>query len=154
MSNFREALQTATDKKGSRAIKVVFDAALLPASSVPNVHTGSRTRLPAFIGGGDIHTPLPTEADLPDLTPASQDAPLTGPSHFTMAQSEDFSADFDNTHFMAPKPRRPPSPLQFPRTTEDIPDGTSQSSLTNATNVEPPALEKAEELAENPAPQE
>ncbi|MGH2478506.1 MAG: zinc-dependent alcohol dehydrogenase [Ktedonobacteraceae bacterium] len=153
LSNFREALQTATDKKGSRAIKVVFDAALLPASSVPNMHAGSRTRLPAFIGG-DVHTPLPTAPTMLDLTPASQDAPLTGPSHFTMAQSEDFSADFDNTHFMAPKPRRPPSPLQFPRTTEDIPESTLQSSPTNATNVEPPALEKAEELAENSAPQE
>lgn len=143
LSNFREALQTAADKKGSGAVKVVFDAALLPASAVPNAQGGSRTRLPAFISG-DIHTPLPANPDVPDLTPASQGAPQTGPSHFTMTQSEDFSADFDNTHFMAPRPRRPPAALQLPHTTEDIPDAGPQPDPSDEPTIEAPALGKTQ----------
>ncbi len=167
LNNFREALQTAVDKKNSRAIKVVFDAALLPASSVPNAHTGARTLLPTFMSG-DIHTPLPVNADVPDLTPANQEIPQasSSPSHFTMAQSEDFSADFDDTHYIAPKSRRAPSALQFPHTPEDVSDAESQSSFTDAIDldeqndpmdeatVESPAVEKTEKRVEKPAPQE
>lgn len=135
LSNFREALLTATNKKGSRAIKVVFDAALLPASSVPNARAIQRTRLPAFISE-DIQMPQAA-------------TPATGPSHFTMSQSEDFSADFDNTQFISPKPRRPPSPLQFPRTTEDTPTAVNSIGPTDATNVAPDTLQETGEIEGN-----
>jgi hypothetical protein len=41
LDNYRNALMTAADKKQSRAIKVVFDYALLPASVVPNVRASA-----------------------------------------------------------------------------------------------------------------
>ena len=46
LTNFREALSTAAGKSRSRAIKVVFDYALLPASVVPNVRSVARQRRP------------------------------------------------------------------------------------------------------------
>lgn len=135
LSNYREALQAAADKKSSRAIKVVFDAALLPASSVPNAHPApaTRLRLPLF----------KTEAEDPAREASISDdaAPSTGPSHFTMAQSEDFTADFDNMQFINPKVRRPPKALQFRRTGES---SASPSSIrhTSATNRADQTLEQ------------
>ena len=155
LDNFREALLIASDKKSSRAIKVVFDAALLAASSAPNTRSASRTRLPHLNVGTPQPQPLPQltpEADsqpLPQLIPAGQNAPSTGPSHFTMAQSEDFSADFDNTQFIAPKAQRPPTPLLF-RTTGDIPEAVEPIGPGDATNIHPQTLQKTEGLDDDP----
>src|SRR2546427_2009881 len=46
LTDYRVALSTATAKSRSRAIKVVFDFALLPASVVPNVRASARQRRP------------------------------------------------------------------------------------------------------------
>lgn len=148
LSNYREALQTATNKKGSRAIKVVFDAALLPATSIPNARAKARSRMPTFANNDVATTQLPDASSL-GRVPASENAPSTGPSHFTMTQSEDFSADFDNAPFVSPKPRRPPSPLQFRRATDDIPVEVPQIGPTDATNTPSATLEKAGELEGN-----
>lgn len=145
LSNFREALQTATDKKSSRAIKVVFDAALLPASSVPNARPTAHARFPLFKTNNVQAEPDEDEDTQSMPTPASQKALATGPSHFTMSQSEDFTADFDKTIFVNPKARRPPTPLQFHHTTEDIPTSSPPLGLADATNADLQALEMIEE---------
>lgn len=46
LTNYRSAFSTATAKSQSRAIKVVFDYSLLPASVVPNVRASARQRHP------------------------------------------------------------------------------------------------------------
>ncbi len=46
LNNYREAFSTAKAKSRTRAIKVVFDYALLPASVVPNVRATARQRRP------------------------------------------------------------------------------------------------------------
>lgn len=46
LNNYRQALMTAMDKRDQRAIKVVFDYSLLPASVVPNVRASARQRKP------------------------------------------------------------------------------------------------------------
>ena len=46
LTNFQEALTTAAGKNHTRAIKVIFDYALLPASVVPNVRSSARQRRP------------------------------------------------------------------------------------------------------------
>ena len=46
LTNYRSAFSTITAKSRSRAIKVVFDYALLPASVVPNVRASARKRHP------------------------------------------------------------------------------------------------------------
>lgn len=50
LDNYRHALSTARQKAQSRAIKVVFDYSLLPASVVPNVRAAARSRRPATAG--------------------------------------------------------------------------------------------------------
>jgi len=150
LSNYRQALLTAADKKSSRAIKVIFDAALLPASSIPNVHPtpAARLRIPLFKTEETL-----AESSTPDPytpLPASQNAPSTGPSHFTMAQSEDFTADFDNTQFINPRARRPPRALQFRHTTEDAPANPRVIGHGSVTNSAGQALENIEEVANGP----
>ncbi|HEU0000746.1 MAG TPA: alcohol dehydrogenase catalytic domain-containing protein [Ktedonobacteraceae bacterium] len=49
LTNFREAIRAASKKGETRAIKVVFDYALLPASVVPNVRSAARQRRPARV---------------------------------------------------------------------------------------------------------
>ncbi len=49
LTNFREAIHTMKRKGQTRAIKVVFDYALLPASVVPNVRSSARPRRPARV---------------------------------------------------------------------------------------------------------
>jgi len=155
LSNFREALQTASDKKGSRAIKVIFDAALLPASSIPNARVTAQPWRSGRLSG-DLQAPQGNETVVSvSPAPASQDASLSGPSQFTMAQSEDFTADFDNTQFIAPKPRRPPTPLQFRRSTDEILPASEPISPVKATNIPLETLQTAEGTAgdESPASQ-
>ncbi len=152
LSNFREALQVASDKKHSRAIKVIFDAALLPASSVPTARPAARTRLPRFTSDASQQKSFGDEGitqPIPQLTPASQNAPSTGPSHFTMAQSEDFTADFDNAQFIAPKPQRPPTPLMF-RSANDLPETPQPIGPNDATLSAPQTLQEAEEPGNDP----
>jgi hypothetical protein len=148
LNNFREALQIASNKKNSRAIKVVFDASLLPASSVPGTRAATRSRLSRLMGStAQQQSPIyeddeDVESTAQSLTPASQYAPSTGPSHFTMAQSEDFTADFDNTQFIIPKVQRPPTPLLF-RTTGDFPETSHSIGTGDATNIPSRTLQNA-----------
>jgi 2-desacetyl-2-hydroxyethyl bacteriochlorophyllide A dehydrogenase len=51
LNNYREALVTATGKARSQAIKVAFDYALQPATTVPNVRASGRRRYPLVTGG-------------------------------------------------------------------------------------------------------
>lgn len=148
LSNFREALQTAANKQNSRAIKVVFDAALLPASSIPT----TRANRPLF-SASDLQIPPDSQ---PGLIPSAQEAPATGPSHFTMAQSEDFTADFDEMQFVNPKARRPPTPLQFRYASEDAPETPRSIGPTDATNPAAPTFEQSEEDTDTsiPTPQD
>lgn len=53
LTNFREALSTAAGKPRTRAIKVVFDYALMPASVVPNVRASARLRRPVRFRAGE-----------------------------------------------------------------------------------------------------
>src|SRR5713226_3080270 len=77
LSEYQRALTTATDKADCRAIKVVFDYSLQPASVVPNVRTSSQRRLqtPALSA-----VPEPTvSGDTPgaDVTEATDDKTVT-----------------------------------------------------------------------------
>lgn len=60
LTNYRHALMTAANKAHSRAIKVVFDYALLPVSVVPNIRASARQRRPAT-----VETALPSTDSRP-----------------------------------------------------------------------------------------
>ncbi len=72
LNNYRQALMTAIDKRDQRAVKVVFDYSLLPASVVPNVRASARSRRQATIDGNG-NSPLVTR----DLTPREPVRPLS-----------------------------------------------------------------------------
>lgn len=62
LNNYRQALMTAMDKREQRAIKVVFDYSLLPASVVPNVRASARQPRSATV---DLtRPPTPTTREL------------------------------------------------------------------------------------------
>ena len=73
LNNYRQALMTAIDKRDQRAIKVVFDYSLLPASVVPNVRASARYHRQAAI---DSSTPTPSLVTR-DLTPRELVQPLS-----------------------------------------------------------------------------
>jgi 2-desacetyl-2-hydroxyethyl bacteriochlorophyllide A dehydrogenase len=99
LNNYREALSTARNKSRSRAIKVVFDYALLPASVVPNVRAAGRQR------------PLvTTTAAWPQEQQGDREGPFWSPT-----PDEDFI-----------KPTPPVAPISEPI---EIPTSTQQTSM-------------------------
>ena len=67
LTNYRDALSTTTHKAESRALKVVFDYALLPPSVVPNVRASRQHRLPsAMVQSSQPPLDEPTNAHLQD----------------------------------------------------------------------------------------
>jgi len=147
LDNFRDALRDAADKKESRALKVVFDATLLGVSSAPNALPAAHPLFPFRKTEDDLVSHA--EDWQAQLTPAGQNAPSTGPSHFTMAQSEDFTADFDHIQFVSPKVRRPPTPLEFHQSADDAPTAPRPIRPVAATNVRQQTLESVEEVADD-----
>jgi 2-desacetyl-2-hydroxyethyl bacteriochlorophyllide A dehydrogenase len=74
LNNYREALAVAMSKGHSRAIKVVFDYSLVPASVVPNVRASARKPRPtASIASTTMEHPTPEQSILssaaPQITP-------------------------------------------------------------------------------------
>lgn len=154
LNNFKDALSTSTGKSQSRAVKVVFDYALMPATVVPNVRATGRQRRPTTT----TQPPEPSmprdtgEPSLPQESPQRVAAsapslqnrerlqqPLTPPSS---PRQED-----DRT-IAVPKLRRNRQihikPLQ--KTTEDIqvPTETAQDGAPSATNNASDTLEGVE----------
>jgi threonine dehydrogenase-like Zn-dependent dehydrogenase len=146
LNNFREALFTATAKTRSRAIKVVFDYALQPASVVPNVRATARQRRPViepadqpqqqqdFQEEAPVHlspdehfsqlsTPLTPEAELDDVSfPDPQISPpeTVEPPTFSAEKQpavEDQNQSIPTTISKTKRPRQSTRPR---KTTEDI----------------------------------
>ncbi len=89
LNNYREALSTVTTKSRSRAIKVIFDYALLPASVVPNVRATARQR-----------RPVTTTA--------------TWPQEEHSAHEESFLSTPPDEHFVQPTSPFAPEPVEIP----------------------------------------
>jgi 2-desacetyl-2-hydroxyethyl bacteriochlorophyllide A dehydrogenase len=93
LNNYQNALRTAIFKAQSRAIKVVFDYSLLPASVVPNVRASARRRRTAMLDENSDQQVIealeeqdiseqddpPTSPDKPYSTPQPQDEPYSTP---------------------------------------------------------------------------
>ncbi len=102
LNKYREALSTARNKSRSRAIKVVFDYALLPASVVPNVRAAARQR-----------RPVTTTAAWPQEQQGDHEGSFWSPT-----PDEDFI-----------RPTPPVAPIPEPI---EIPTFTAQSSIAEA----------------------
>jgi hypothetical protein len=89
LTDYRVALSTATAKSRSRAIKVVFDFALLPASVVPNVRASARQR-----------RPVTTTAAWPQEQQSTHEEPILATS--------------PEEHFIHPTSPYTPEPVEVP----------------------------------------
>ncbi len=119
LTNYREALQAATRKSQSRALKVVFDYALLPPSVVPNVRASRQRRQPAATAS----SAQPAVDELPD------------------SYAEDDFAELESEEPVAPFSRqsRIPEPIVMP----SIPPTPLSPVLSDM--VPPPMLDDDEE---------
>lgn len=76
LDNYRHALTTAASKASSRAIKVVFDYSLQPASVVPTVRASARLPRPATVGTRPATRPLAKSSSHPTENAALPVTPL------------------------------------------------------------------------------
>jgi hypothetical protein len=74
LTNYRHALMTASSKAQSRAIKVVFDYGLLPASVVPNIRASARQHRSAIVE--TVRPPMGSRPLQPVTTHPSSSSPL------------------------------------------------------------------------------
>ena len=123
LNNFKDALATSTSKSQSRAIKVVFDYALMPATVVPNVRASGRQRRPATTTSTQTPAPSPLhdteEPASPQDTPQRIAAPAPSMQNGELLQQP---AEEDDRTINVPKLRRNRPihirPLQ--KNTEDV----------------------------------
>src|SRR6266487_3222294 len=118
LTNYRSAFATATAKSRSRAIKVVFDYALLPASVVPNVRASARQR-----------RPVTTTAAWPQEQQGEHEGSFWSPT-----PDEDF---IKPTPPVAPIPE----PIEIPTSTQQSSMAEEAEQLPTSSDEEPPALE-------------
>ena len=113
LTNYREALSTATAKSRTRAIKVLFDYALLPASVVPNVRAAARQRRPITTTTTwpqehrhDQEEPAwPTPPDKHFIPPTALDAPEPEPVIASTPAPQDEVAEVEPIAMPAPAPQ-------------------------------------------------
>ncbi|HZU69487.1 MAG TPA: alcohol dehydrogenase catalytic domain-containing protein [Ktedonobacteraceae bacterium] len=156
LSNFKDALSASTGKSQSRAIKVVFDYALMPATVVPNVRATGRQRRPAtttITQAPEPATPLNNEEPaVPQEISRHTGAPVPSKANSDILQPPatlppSIKVDDDRT-VTVPKLRRTRQihiqPL--PKNTEDIQISqdaaeNAHAQPTGATNGAPETLE-------------
>jgi hypothetical protein len=150
LSNFKDALTTTTGKSQSRAIKVVFDYALMPATVVPNVRATARQRRPAATTTSQaMEPPVPNDAEEPRLP---QEPPQRIAAPAPPIQTEEIlpqapSQEGDKTVTVPKLKRIRQIHVQpFRKTTGDVQTAreTTENSTPAATNNAPDTLEEVE----------
>lgn len=111
LNNYRHAITAAMGKAQSRAIKVVFDYSLLPASVVPNVRAAAQQRQHMLSHPPSSGTSSITWQPISPPTPVEVSDITTGPIP-TPAHPEDFSDPASS--FAAPPPSEVMPPFIAP----------------------------------------
>lgn len=162
LNNFREALTTATTKEQTRAVKVVFDYALQPASVVPNVRATARQRRPATTTGtrsqeqqGNHKEPfVPLPPDEHFIEPSPPSAPESEPSEEPLpapqsvlpetGESPSYSVEEQSQAITTAnsKTKIPRKLSRSQKTTEDIPAPVEAIGNSAGTNQAFDTLEK------------
>jgi len=170
LNNYREALSTAREKSRSRAIKVVFDYALLPASVVPNVRATARQRRPVsttatrlrdqqserdetiLAPAPDEHLNTPTPPVTPEPEPAPLEMPVSSPQS-SISEAERLQAmstgevpfledQSETITTVVSKPRRSRQSARSQKITEDVQMPTKAIEKSIGTNQPSDTLEK------------
>ena len=137
LTNYRSAFSTITAKSRSRAIKVVFDYALLPASVVPNVRASARKRHPVTTAAvwpqeqQSTHeeTNLATPPDEHFIQPASPIAPE--PMEVPAPIPQNSIVEIEDTHqfLIEEQPEQVP-PFLSEEEPEQIPSFSTEEQLS------------------------
>lgn len=155
LNNFKDALATSTGKSQSRAIKVVFDYALMPATVVPNVRATGRQRRPATTTTTQTSEPSPlhdTAEPSPQETPQHVPVPVSSTRNQNLLQQStplpSSAKEEDDRTVTVPKLRRNKPihirPLQKDTEDAQIPTETAPNWSPVATNNGPDTLEGVE----------
>jgi 2-desacetyl-2-hydroxyethyl bacteriochlorophyllide A dehydrogenase len=157
LTSYRAAFSTATAKSRSRAIKVLFDYALLPASVVPNVRASARQRHPVTTAAVWPQEQLITHeetnlAPAPDeypVQPASPAAPE--PIEIPVPMPQSSSEELEEAHqFLIEEqteqiPSIPPSTEEQP---EQVPSFSTVEQSAQITST--PTVEQSEQVLSMP----
>jgi threonine dehydrogenase-like Zn-dependent dehydrogenase len=133
LNNYREALSTAMNKSHSRAIKVVFDYSLLPASVVPNVRASARKPRPAVVNSSATpRRTAETDAiqDWPDIPVTTLPEPI-----------DDESQGEETAHALPAIPRSGGSPQSSARPTLQ-PSGDDRQHQPHTTGMHEAPVEE------------
>ncbi len=169
LTNYREALSAATEKSRSRAMRVVFDYALLPVSVVPNVRTAARRRRPITTTAtwpqeqqndheeGPSWPPIPDEQFIlpaPQITPEPEPTEIPLSAQQSSVPEESFWSPTPDEQFIeesswSPTPDEQfiPPPPQVTSEPEPIELGIFALQSSQAETEQPPALSAADQPA-------
>jgi threonine dehydrogenase-like Zn-dependent dehydrogenase len=111
LDNYRHALTTAASKANSRAIKVVFDYSLQPASVVPTVRASARQPRPATVGTRPATRPLAKSSSHPTDQAALPVTPLPSVPLTPLIDEPEMSEHVEQPAPASPAPTPAPSPL-------------------------------------------
>ncbi len=151
LTDYRSAFSTATDKSRSRAIKVVFDYALLPATVVPNVRASARQRHPVTTSAVWPQEQQSMHEEINLVTPpdeySAQPAPLSAPEPVEipapMPQSSIVATEEAHQFLSKEQPEQVPSssteePIEHIPTfsTEEQPEQVPSSSTEEQSTLE------------------
>jgi hypothetical protein len=168
LNNYREALSVATEKSRSRAIKVVFDYALLPASVVPNVRAAARRRRSVtttttwlqeeqsdnevpfwsstpdeqFIPPAPEATPEPVPSEIPVSTPQSSQAETEQPPTLSVEEQPALEEQSQTVKIVGSKARRARQSSRSQKLTGDVQTPDESSNTSTGTNQPPDTLEE------------
>ena len=129
LNNYKHALLTTTNKAESRAIKVVFDYSLLPASVVPNVRASAPRRRPVTVNF-DIDYPAHEQEEATTQKQAEQEeAPQAPALESTPYTPQPYTTTIQDTppirSFTKEIPRFPAFSAQYEQDNNEIEDTAS-----------------------------
>ena len=142
LNNFKDALTATISKSQSRAIKVVFDYALMPATVVPNVRATARQRRPVT-----TTTPQSVEPSIPNDT-GEPPLPQEPPQHIAAP-----APSMETGEILPQSPALPSSPQEESEATVTVP----KLKRIRQIHVQPLRkttgdVQTARETTENPTP--
>jgi NADPH:quinone reductase-like Zn-dependent oxidoreductase len=132
LNNYKHALLTTANKSESRAIKVVFDYSLLPASVVPNVRASAPRRRPVTVNF-DIDYPI-DEQDHTENGSQEQEEEILQTPALANAPSKPapYPQSIQNTPPIRSSTREMPSSSSFPPYSEYEQDGDESEDTASA----------------------
>ena len=138
LTNYRSAFSAATAKSRSRAIKIVFDFALLPASVVPNVRASARQQhavTTAAIWPQEQHDNheeinLATSPDESFIQPVSPFAPEPAEVPLPLPQSSLVEIEETHQYLIEEQPEEIPSFSIEEQSTLEAPNQTNTSIIS------------------------